>query len=69
MAFRFTRPPLPEVIIARRRASGLTQVESADLIHRSVDAYRAYERGRRSMDLTTWELFMIKTEGYCGKAG
>ncbi len=52
---------MPVMIRVRRDDAGLTQREAADLIHKSLDAYRAYERGRRKMDLTVWELFYIKT--------
>jgi len=52
------------MIRLRRAEAGLTQVEAADLIHKSLDGYRGYERGRRKMALTIWELFRIKTQPF-----
>jgi len=53
--------PSGAVVKVRRLDAGLTQVEAADLIHKSVDTFRGYERGRIVMQLDTWELFMLKT--------
>lgn len=49
------------IVRMRRQEAGLTQVEAADLIHKSLDTFRGYERGRIVMQLDTWELFLIKT--------
>lgn len=56
--------PSKEVVRLRRTEAGLTQVEAADLVHKSVDTFRGYERGRVVMQLDTWELFLLKTRRY-----
>ena len=61
---KISKSPMPAVVRLRRLEAGLTQVEACDLIHKSVDAYRGYERGRTVMAIDTWELFLIKTSKY-----
>lgn len=61
---KVTKNPSGAAVKVRRLDAGLTQVEAADLIHKSVDTFRGYERGRIVMQLDTWELFLLKTRKY-----
>jgi transcriptional regulator with XRE-family HTH domain len=61
--------PNGDLVKLRRLAAGLTQVEAADLIHKSVDTFRGYERGRVVMQLDTWELFLLKTRKHVRRQG
>lgn len=61
---RVNNNPSAAVVKVRRLDAGLTQVEAADLIHKAVDTFRGYERGRIVMQLDTWELFLLKTRKY-----
>lgn len=55
------RKPDPATIAAHRRAAGLTQRESADLIYATTTSWEAWERGERPMHSGLWELFKLKT--------
>ena len=43
------------------RFAGLTQSQSATVIHKRLLAWQRYESGDRAMDAAYWELFLIKT--------
>lgn len=53
--------PTPCQISATRRASGLTQSSSAELVHVTLRAWQMWESGDRAMPGAAWELYLIKT--------
>lgn len=55
-----TRNPRPEVIVAARRAAGLTQTEAAALIYCSLRGWQQWEAGERPMHPAFWELWNWK---------
>jgi DNA-binding transcriptional regulator YiaG len=54
--------PTKETIRAAREAAGLTRVEAAALIYKSVRTWEKWETGERPMDPAYFELFQIKAE-------
>lgn len=55
------QPSAAEIKVARAR-TGLTQRQSAELVHRADGArWREWEGGKYAIDLAVWELFLIKT--------
>jgi putative transcriptional regulator len=55
------RNPTPDEIRATREAAGLTQSQSAALLHANVRAWQKWEGGERQMHPAFWELYRIKT--------
>jgi DNA-binding XRE family transcriptional regulator len=54
-------PTAGRVLFAREMA-GLTQAEAAEIIHLSHPVrWSEYERGRHTMPMASWELFLFKT--------
>lgn len=54
--------PLPNEIIAARKAAGLTQAQAAELVHLGANTrWAEYENGTQRIDLARWELFIIKS--------
>lgn len=68
MQIKITKSPTGAIVKLRRTEAGLTQVEAADLVHKSLGSYKRYEQGRSTMARCTWELFMIKTEKHVRRA-
>lgn len=54
--------PDPETIKATRISLGLTQRESAEMIHAGIRAWQNWEQGARSMPYATWQYFLILTQ-------
>jgi len=59
--------PAPEVVIARRKAIGLTQTEAGALVHAGLRKWQKWEgkagtAAHDPMGRAEWELFLIKTE-------
>ena len=54
--------PKPEDIKSVRLAHGLTQRESAILVHATKVAWQSWECGRVRMHPGHWELFLLKVE-------
>jgi DNA-binding transcriptional regulator YiaG len=52
--------PTGEDVKAHRAAFGLSQAESARLVHTSTRAWQQWEAGDRRMHGAMWELFLIK---------
>lgn len=50
-----------EQVIAARKRAGLTTEQAGALVHISGRMWRKYESGKSPMNLTVWELFIIKT--------
>ena len=57
-----TNPPSAELVATARATAKLSQEEAAAVVHKTPRAWRYWENGDRQMDLTTWELFLIKTD-------
>lgn len=53
--------PAPETIRAAREAAGMTQTESALLVHASLRAWQQWEAGDRRMHPGLWSLFRIRS--------
>lgn len=53
--------PTADQVKKCRSATGLSQRESADLIHVSRAAWQTYEKGTVTMKLGLWELYQFKT--------
>lgn len=54
--------PSPELVLAARLASGLTQTQAAQLVHYGCyQRWMECERGRSKLDVARWELFLAKT--------
>ncbi|MGE8046012.1 helix-turn-helix domain-containing protein [Pseudomonas monteilii] len=53
--------PAPEAIRASRKHAGLSQRESAVLIHVSRRSWQSYEEGKAEIKLGLWELYLFKT--------
>ena len=56
-----TSNPAPETIRAAREAAGMTQTESALLVHASLRAWQQWEAGDRRMPPGLWSLFRIRS--------
>ena len=54
--------PTAEQIRAAREQSGLSRIDAAKLIYKSVRSWEKWERGERPMDPAFWELWLIKAE-------
>lgn len=54
--------PDPAEIAAARQSAGLTQLQAAELIYRTLRNWQQWEGGERRMDPALWELFRIKTK-------
>jgi DNA-binding transcriptional regulator YiaG len=54
------KPPSKDDISIIRKASGLTQLEAANLIYKNLRTWQQWEAGDRAMDPAFWELFCIK---------
>ena len=52
--------PDPDQILKARETFGFTQLQCANLIHRTLRNWQQFERGERKMDPALWELFCIK---------
>ena len=57
-------PPKGMRVRARRLACGLTQRESADMLHISLTQFRYYEYDRSEMPVDRWEMFLLKSEKF-----
>jgi putative transcriptional regulator len=55
------KSPPAEKIKITRKTFGLTQKESAEMVHSSIRAWQLWEAGDRTMPAGIWELFVIKT--------
>ena len=54
-------PTAAEIKEVRKR-TGLTQQQSAELVHRADGArWREWEGGKYGIDMAVWELFLVKT--------
>jgi len=53
--------PNPAGIRENRLANGLTQAQSAALIHVTTQTWSQYERGLRHMHPAFWNLYTLKT--------
>jgi putative transcriptional regulator len=53
--------PLPEEIIAARKAAGLTQTDAAGLVCGSLRAWQQWEAGDRRMHPGLWRLFLLES--------
>lgn len=53
--------PAPADIRASRQLAGLSQRESATLIHVSRRSWQCYEDGKAEIKLGLWELYLFKT--------
>lgn len=58
--------PTPDLIVAARLKSGLTQSAAAALVHASLRGWQDWEygKGKKPMPLVYWELFLRKTGQY-----
>jgi len=57
--------PTPYQITQARKDAGLTQTQSAQLIHKGLRTWQGWEtaingKGHRKMDVAFWELFNMK---------
>jgi len=59
--------PTADQIKQKRAELKLTQQQCADLVHKNRLTWAKYEQGIRGMDLTTWELFLIKSAAKAAK--
>lgn len=57
--------PMGSRLKLRRRAAGLTQKESADLLGVSLSTYRFYEYDRVEMPFTRFERYYDLTDKFC----
>lgn len=55
------RNPTPDEIRATREQAGLTQAQSAAMVHANPRAWQKWEGGERRMHPAFWELFRIKS--------
>lgn len=56
------RQPTKEEVLAARRAAGHTQAQAADTVHLGTShRWYEYEAGSRNMDVSRWELYLLKT--------
>lgn len=53
--------PAPSEILAARQAAGLTQAQSAALVHSTTRRWQEWESGTHRMHPATYELYLIKT--------
>lgn len=61
------KSPLPAEVRAAREKAGLTQTESAELVHGTLRAWQGWEAptgqpAARKMHPGLWELFQLKTK-------
>lgn len=62
MSSLLQNPPTADLVQMARATAGLSQEDAAAMVHKTPRAWRYWENGDRQMDLTTWELFLIKTD-------
>jgi len=56
------KQPTPVEIKEVRKKAGLTQQQSAEMVHRADGArWREWEGDKYGIDLAVWELFLLKT--------
>lgn len=56
------KQPTPVEIKEVRTRAGLTQQQTAEVVHRADGArWREWEGGKYHIDLAVWELFLLKT--------
>jgi DNA-binding transcriptional regulator YiaG len=54
--------PTAADIRAIRKLAGLTQQQSAELVHRASNSrWREWESGKYGIDMAVWELFLLKS--------
>lgn len=53
-------PPTARDIRARRTKHGLTQTQSAAMVHVGLRTWQQWEAGDHAMPLGLWELFLVK---------
>ena len=53
--------PSPMRVLTARKDAKLTQTEAAAVVRVSETAWRNWENGRRKMSLSTFEMFLGKT--------
>lgn len=53
--------PAPAVILAARKAAGLTQEAAAARVHTTLRVWQQWEAGKRRMHPAFFELFCIKS--------
>ena len=56
--------PEPSQVKQARKAAGLTQQKSADMLHTQIRVWQQWEYGERRMHPAFWELYRIKTKGF-----
>jgi DNA-binding transcriptional regulator YiaG len=56
------RTPKPDEIRAAREAAGLSRLDAAALIYRSVRGWEKFESGERPLDPALWELWLLKIQ-------
>jgi len=57
--------PTPDQLKQARKDAGLTQTQSAQLLHKGLRTWQGWEtainkKGHRKMDVALWELFNLK---------
>lgn len=54
--------PKPEEIVALRNATGMSQTEFAEMIHKPMRTLQNWEGGINEMPVSIWDLALIKAE-------
>ena len=54
-------PPTPEEFIAARKRAGLTQVQTAEILHKQPRIIKYWEAGEKPIPMAEWELLLYKT--------